>query len=190
MSDDDEMRALMNKLDAILKDMNINEKISKEHLESTITPEIERKINEALENLTPQHIESGKSSDLITLGMLHFQRGKYTDAREFFRKAHDKDKNNSIALYNIGMCSIMLFDYESAENSFREYLKKNNDDADAMYWLAFSVGSRGNLTECMEILERALSMDPDVGKRSGKIDIKGEKVESTLEQFRKAIKGK
>src|SRR5437763_1532706 len=61
--------------------------------------------------------------DLQQDGLLLYQRGNFTGARETFQTALAIQPGNAALLYNIGQCSERLGDQAAAETSYLECLR-------------------------------------------------------------------
>ncbi|MCK4301500.1 MAG: tetratricopeptide repeat protein, partial [candidate division Zixibacteria bacterium] len=78
-------------------------------------------------NLLNQEIEIDKGYHLnyYTLGLIHFHRQQYAEARERFEQALDKKSKHYESLYYLGRCLISLGEYDEAEERLRLGMKKS-----------------------------------------------------------------
>ena len=61
------------------------------------------------------------------LGMIYFEEGRYARAREQFQLAVDKNGKAYESLYYLGRCQIALGEYDAAEKTMAQGLKKAKD---------------------------------------------------------------
>ncbi len=80
-------------------------------------------------NFLNQEIEIDKGYHLnyYTLGLIHFYRQQYSEARERFEQALDKKSKHHESLYYLGRCLIFLGEYDDAEERLQEGLRKSRE---------------------------------------------------------------
>jgi type IV pilus biogenesis/stability protein PilW len=91
------------------------------------------------------------------MGMAYLNEGKLQLAYVEFQKAMQKDPNNKEVLYNLGITSIRLEDYESAKNYFVRTVKLAPDFADAQNNLGATYMQLGQWQLAIDSFRRALA---------------------------------
>ena len=89
-----------------------------------------------------------KAICLFYLGRLEEASGTWEECEDTF------------CSYNRAVCFTYLSDFEQASHALKDFLSQNRNDTEASALLALCQFHQNNLNEAMEILERALSLEP------------------------------
>ncbi len=103
------------------------------------------------------HSAAGNSS----LGMVRFQQERLPEAATLFARAVVLDPENAINPFRLGECLRRLDQPENAEAAYVEALKRQSDQSDALFQLAYVRGELGRSEAACGSLERLLEMDPE-----------------------------
>ena len=146
--------------------------ITPERLPEGLKPAIEAMSRYTKVNVPVNWVESGRLPMIlarwnINYGHYLLDRGRYRDAVEVFRIAHDLTQNASIrseSLLNQGVVlSRFLKDYRGAEQLFRQvlYLYPDTKSAEAaLYQLGLLLMQTGRRKEAVKVLNRYLILYP------------------------------
>lgn len=94
------------------------------------------------------------------LGVAYQQRQDFDLALRAFSRAADLDKSWAQPLVNGGNVHAALGDWQQAEGSYRQALRRQEDDAGAMNNLAWVLLRQAKLGDALHWAQRAVALDP------------------------------
>ena len=100
--------------------------------------------------------------DLFDRGMAFHKSGRLEDARRLYEKALRIDPGCVDALNNLGVISIHERDFATAQRSFEKAIRLKPQYVDPYYNLGCLYALKGELSQGLAHLKRAISMDPSV----------------------------
>lgn len=99
--------------------------------------------------------------DTEALGELLLAEGKVTESFLIFKDLANRDKPDPRAIYNLGVISLTVKDYENAESLFRNTLQVDHSHTGALVQLAILLTVKNKPHKAVYHLERALSFTKD-----------------------------
>lgn len=122
--------------------------------------EREDEARKVLENLA----SPGDVPSLLAAARVYQNLERYADAVPLFRRAVELDEDSLEGLYFLGSAYERTGAREGAIRTFRTLLEREPDFAPALNYLGYMYAERGeNLDEARNLIERAVTMDPDNG---------------------------
>ena len=147
-------------------------KVDKSSIEARFKDELDALGKQRLANLsadclavlekTPQDLPT-----LARLGILYGENGLHNAALEQFQKMLTVDKNNAVALNNIGNIYFLQERLDDARRAYESSLRAEPDDTGVMVNLARTSLRAGRKEEAKKWFERAAAIDPRVLRRYG-----------------------
>jgi len=95
------------------------------------------------------------------LGLIYRQEGDLTSAEKYFKKALEKDRENSDAYFNLGIVYLLQEDHKKSEQYFKESQNLSPDNPLIYSNMAILYDKQGDSDEAVKSLEKALSLDPE-----------------------------
>ncbi len=147
-------------------------KVSREEIEALFPDELEALGRQRLANLSAEYLERLKKEPrdmaaLGRLGILYGENGLYAEALEQFQKILAVDKNNSLALNNIGNISFLQERLEDAKIAYEASLAASPDDTGIMANLTRVLLKLGKKEEAIRLFQKAEDIDPRVVRQWG-----------------------
>ncbi|RIK83894.1 MAG: hypothetical protein DCC68_02705 [Planctomycetota bacterium] len=140
-----------------------------------------RRLDEAQASLEKALAISPKSADaLFRMGVVHFVRGEYAEAAEWYRKVIEQKADHPVALYNLGQCARHLKQPDVAADYFRQAIACAPDNFELLFALGALLADEGKTEEGRRYLEQAKKLsprDPRVLERLYELDRRGAKGE-------------
>ncbi len=151
-------------------------KVTREEIEAAFKDELEALGRMRLANVSAGYQEALKKApndleSLAQLGILYGENGLYPEALEQFQKMLAVDKNNSLALNNIGNISYLQERLDDARTAYESALKSAPDDAGTLANLARVLLKMGKKEEARKVFEAAAANDPRTLRRYGDLAV-------------------
>lgn len=103
-------------------------------------------------------------SQNLDKGIAFYQAGNYKQAITELKKVVDADKNNSKALYYLGMCYLVQEDPEKAVDFFSKSIRANNKFPDVYNSRGLAYGYIGQVEASLDDFDRAIVLDAKFGE--------------------------
>lgn len=147
-------------------------KVAKADIEAKYKGELETLGRQRLAMLSEVYLEALKKnpadlSAMTQLGILYGENGLYAEALEQFQKMLAKDKDNAVALNNIGNVKYMQDSMDEARQAYESALKAAPGDVGIMVNLARVQHQAGKKTEAKQMFQDAAAIDPRVIRQYG-----------------------
>lgn len=112
--------------------------------------------------------KGSNNTGLIETGDQALNENKNAEALEAYKQALSVEPNNESLNRKIAKAYHKLQNYSSAEENFKIYLERNQDDAQAWIELGEAQRLKGSYSDAIQSFEKALSLDEnnDLAKRS------------------------
>jgi len=140
-------------------------KVKKSDIEAKFKGELEALARQRLASLSEEYLEALKKrpSDMIALGqlgILYGENGLYAEALVQFQKMLAKEKDNTIALNNIGNIKLLQDSPDEARQAYEAALKLSPEEPGIMVNLARILLQQGKKEEAKKMFHNAVSIDP------------------------------
>jgi len=100
----------------------------------------------------------------VNLSQIYLQGKRYGEAEKAIRRAEDKKLDNERLKFQLGTVYERQKDFERAESVFREILKANPKNANALNYIGYMLADRGvRLQEAVQYVQEALTIEPNNG---------------------------
>ncbi|MEK6698345.1 MAG: 6-bladed beta-propeller [Nitrospirota bacterium] len=147
-------------------------RVKREEIEAKFKGELETLGRQRLATLSAEYLEALKknpndSTALTQLGILYGENGLHTEALEQFQKMLALDKNNPVALNNIGNINYLQDRLEDARLAYEAALKAVPGDSGIMANLARVLFQTGKVNEARKLFRDAAEIDPRVLRQYG-----------------------
>ncbi len=147
-------------------------KVKREEIEAKYKAELETLGRQRLANLSEGYIAALKKNpkdmtSLAQLGVLYGENGLHTEALEQFQKMLAVDKNNAVALNNIGNISFLQGRLDDAKQAYESALKVSPDDPGIMVNLARILYQLNKKDDAKAMFHKAAEIDPRVLRQYG-----------------------
>ncbi|UCF78495.1 MAG: tetratricopeptide repeat protein [Candidatus Eiseniibacteriota bacterium] len=107
------------------------------------------------------------------IGKNHFKSGNYTEAIRFYQKALNLEPDRINCVFQLGICyfqkassetteALARSDYENALELYGRVLEQEPDEVDVIFNMGIANLALDNLDEAMNLLRRAVDIDPRV----------------------------
>jgi len=145
-------------------------RVKSEDIEAKYRGELQALAAQRLTNLSGSLIESLKRNpndldSLSQLGLAYGENGFYAEALEQFQKMLAVDKNNAIALNNIGNINYLQGRLDDARQAYEAALKIHGMDPGIMVNLSRVFLQMGKKEEAKQWFRDALALDPRVARQ-------------------------
>ncbi|MFA5073656.1 MAG: 6-bladed beta-propeller [Nitrospirota bacterium] len=143
------------------------DKVKSEEIEERYKGELENLARRRLMNLSAGYHEFLKKNPqdiqvLSQLGILYGENGMTSEALEQFQKMLAIDKNNALALNNIGNISYLQGKYVEARQAYEAALKSTPEEPGIMVNLARALLQTGKKNAAKKMFHEAAEIDPRV----------------------------
>jgi hypothetical protein len=147
-------------------------KVARDSIEAKFNNELEALSRQRLENLSAEYLAVLKkkpddAAALGRLGILYGEYGLYAEALEQFQKMLAEDKNNALALNNIGNLDLLQERLADAKAAYEAALKTEPADAGIKANLARVLLRMGKKEDAKKAFEEAAAADPRVIRQYG-----------------------
>jgi len=105
--------------------------------------------------------DTARWQDYYDLGLVHVQRGNYTQAETAFREARRLKSNEVSVIYNLGLVRMSLGNLENAASLFTLALSLDPGMTAARNNLGMALGRMGRLDEAEREFRKILEQDPN-----------------------------
>ena len=105
--------------------------------------------------------ESDSAEYLFIRGLIYFDRGDYTTARENFTNAYDIDPRFHEAYFYVGRTALVDENYAQAIRIFRHVLDYQPDNGEFQYYLGRTFEAEDSTSQALDAYSQAISADPD-----------------------------
>jgi DNA-binding beta-propeller fold protein YncE/Flp pilus assembly protein TadD len=145
-------------------------RVKSEDIEAKYKGELQILAEQRLANLSARLMEILKKNPhdlnaLSQLGLLYSENSLYAEALEQFQKMLAIDKNNAVALNNIGNINYLQGRLDDARLAYEATLKISEPEPGVMVNLARVFLQMGKKEEAKKWFQNALTLDPRVGRR-------------------------
>jgi tetratricopeptide (TPR) repeat protein len=131
---------------------------------------------------------------VVTLAQAYSDANRGSQAVKVLRDAQTRFTGDTTIAFELGAVLDKQKKYSEAEAVFRDLIAKEPNNAVALNYLGYMLAERGErLTESVDLLKRALAIDPDNGSyldsigwayfKDGKIDLALENLQKAAEQL-------
>ncbi len=103
---------------------------------------------------------SHKSKDWIEKGHILFDKGKFNEAIERYKRALSNDPENVDALINIGLSYRHLEEYDKAIDFYDKVLEIEPENKTSVNNIGYALECKGNIDEAVEMYKKSLEIDP------------------------------
>ncbi len=135
------------------------------HLNMAVPADDVKRLAKHGEGILLRDLKSAEfSGDAVTMymkGILASEGHRWVEAIAHLTKAVALNKRLEGAYVELGYAYYREHDYEKEGAAYREALKLNPDDSDALYSLAWNMESRGRYKEAIPLYEKALKFAPE-----------------------------
>jgi len=140
-------------------------KVKKEEIEAKFKGELEALAAQRLAHLSADYLDALKKNPadlnlLGQLGILYGENGLYAEALEQFQKMLAKEKDNVIALNNIGNIKFLQDSFDEARQAYESALKFSPGEAGIMVNLSRVLLQSGKKNEAKKWFQEAAAVDP------------------------------
>ncbi len=147
-------------------------KVTKEEIEAKFKDELEALGRQRLANLSAEYLDVLKKTPndakaLGQLGILYGENGLFSEALEQFQKILATDKDNALALNNIGNINYLQERLEDAKVAYEASLKASPGDPGIMANLARVLLRMGKKEDARKLFQDAASADPRILRQHG-----------------------
>ncbi len=147
-------------------------RVSRTEIEAKYKDELEALERKRLDHLSIKYRETLKTKPndvaaLTQLGILYGENGAYTESLEQFQKVLAVDKDNAVALNNIGNINFYRERLEDARTAYEASLKSSPGDTGTMANLSRVLLQMGRKDEAKKVLQEAAAIDPRVVRTYG-----------------------
>jgi sugar lactone lactonase YvrE len=151
-------------------------KVGREEIEAKYKDELEALGRQRLAALSAEYLEVLKKNPndaaaLGQLGILYGENGLYAEALEQFQKILAVDKDNALALNNIGNINYLQERLEDAKIAYEASLKAAPGDTGTMANLARVLLRMGKKEDAKKLFQDAVSADPRVVRQYGDLAV-------------------
>jgi predicted O-linked N-acetylglucosamine transferase (SPINDLY family) len=105
-------------------------------------------------------IQSNHYDAMHMLGILLFQEGKFKQANELLKSAHEINAKDSRLLYNLGLVRYEVEAYEEAVCYYLKSVAINDNSREAYSNLGSAYKKLGKFTQSIAAYDKAISIDP------------------------------
>lgn len=111
----------------------------------------------------PFEINAGSEEikELIENGKKFYMKNRHSEAMIQFQKALEKDPNNLVAVFNLGIIYLEREEQELAMKQFEKALELKPDDYKSLCNLGGIYYKLGKIKEAFDILNRAIAINPN-----------------------------
>jgi tetratricopeptide (TPR) repeat protein len=130
------------------------------------------------------------SESLYNKGIIHYEKGEYTQAIESFKKAIEKNATNPQFYYNLGLAYVKIDQDDLAVSNFKEAINLNPNDADALQNLGIVYNKKALFEEAIKAYKESLKIKPndhDCYDNLGISYFSIDKLKEAIECFEKAL---
>jgi DNA-binding beta-propeller fold protein YncE/tetratricopeptide (TPR) repeat protein len=147
-------------------------RVKQEEIEAKFKDELETLGRQRLANLSAGYLTAlqktpNDGAALAQLGILYGENGMYPEALEQFQKLLAVDKENAMALNNIGNIHLLQERLDEARQAYEASLKAEPGDTGTMVNLARVHLRAGKKDEARKVFKDASALDPRVLRRYG-----------------------
>jgi len=97
----------------------------------------------------------------VKMAMTYLTTGNPMEGIRMLREVVEKDENNELALFNLGILSMQSNQYELAEERFKKLVALNPEHLQAQFFLGVSYFEQGKKQQAKAQFERVKEMDDD-----------------------------
>jgi len=105
--------------------------------------------------------ETGDIKELLENGKRLYMKNRHSEAMLQFQKALEKDSNNMVAIFNLGIIYLEREEQELAMKQFEKALEIKPDDYKSLCNLGGIYYKIGKIKEAYDILSRAIAINPN-----------------------------
>jgi Tfp pilus assembly protein PilF len=100
----------------------------------------------------------------VNLSQIYLQAKKFNDADKIIKRAEEKSPDNERLKFQLASVYERQKDFDRAELLFKEILKTNPKNANALNYIGYMLADRGiRLNEAVQYVEQALAIEPNNG---------------------------
>lgn len=118
-------------------------------------------LKKALESFTNSYqINPDRADTLMNMASIHFSLGNLLKAIEFAKKAINKDPQNPLYYYQLGLIKLYEEDLEEAERNFKKASDIDTSYQEAILWNGIAEEMKGKIAEAEKKYEKAIYLKP------------------------------
>ena len=147
-------------------------KVRRQDIEEKFKDELNALGQQRLNTLSAGYIEELKKNPqdmtaLMQLGIIYGENGYYAEALEQFQKMLAQDKENAVALNNIGNINLLQERLEDAKTAYEAALRAETEDRGIMVNLSRVLFRMGKKEAAKKLFQDAAAADPRVIRQNG-----------------------